>query len=79
MFRSLRQILGYSIAAADAVFWATAGLVIAVRYLDIKRFHGQTVTSQPATMAHWRRYAVFMLGISLVIWSLAHVMARWVA
>jgi len=67
------------LSAADAVFWAVLAAVIAVRYVDIKRFHGQTVTCEPATMAHWRRYVMFMLGISFVIWSLAHVMARWVA
>jgi hypothetical protein len=42
----------------DIVFFAvTIGLIV-VRYIDITRFKGQTSEGKPATLAHWRRYAL---------------------
>ena len=61
---------------ADALFWAIAIGVVALRYVDIRVLHGQTAMGTPATIAHWRRYAVFMAAASLGIWLLAHGVAR---
>jgi len=47
---------------------ATASLVT-VRYLDIRHFEGQTGDNNgPATMAHWRKYAAFVVAGSIVAW-----------
>jgi hypothetical protein len=46
--------------------------MIIVRFLDIKFLDGQTATGEPATLAHWRRYAVLLIVISAIIWSAAH-------
>ncbi len=64
-----------AISALDAAYWAVVAALIGLRYLDIKAFKGQTATSEPATMAHWRRYAVIVLAASLVGWGLAHAVA----
>ncbi len=63
----------------DLAYWAVAAAAIAARYWDIRSFKGQTVTSQPATMAHWRRYVVFLVVGSLVVWGAAHGIARLAA
>lgn len=64
---------------ADLVFWTVAAALLVVRRLDIERFGGQTAMGEPATMAHWRRYAVRLLAVSLVAWALAHGIARLAA
>jgi hypothetical protein len=64
-----------ALSPADIVFWAIAASCIGLRYLDIRRFNGLTVTSEPATMAHWRRYVVFMVAVSAATWGAAHALA----
>ena len=59
----------------DAVVWVTTGLMLLARWLDISRFNGRTITDEPATMSHWRRYAVLVIGVTLGAWLLA----RWFA
>ena len=62
-------------AAVDLAFWLTVLFALGARYLDITRFHGQTVTCEPATLGHWRRYAVLMPLFSLGLWLLSHGLA----
>ena len=64
------------VSVADALFWVIAAGVVALRYVDVQVLHGQTATGEPATMAHWRRYAVFIAAVSVGIWLLAHGIAR---
>jgi hypothetical protein len=64
-----------SLSYADAVFWVIVASCIGLRYLDIRRFGGLTVTLQPATMAHWHRYVVFMMAVSVAAWGAAHAIA----
>ena len=59
--------------AADWVFWITIAALILVRYLDIKFWGGLTAAAQPASMNHWRRYAIVLAVISAAIWSAAHL------
>ena len=70
-----QQHAGFTLTAMDAVFWATALCLLAVRYVDIRYLGGETADSQPATVADWRRYAAMVLGISLALWLGAHVIA----
>jgi hypothetical protein len=63
------------LSVADAVFWTTVAACILLRYLDIKWMNGRTVTYEPATLRHWRRYAILMLVISPVVWGAAHGVA----
>lgn len=65
-----------SFSGADMVFWITVGLLVLLRYADIARFHGTTAQGhQPATMAHWRRYAVWLVAMAALLWFLAHGIA----
>jgi hypothetical protein len=58
---------------ADAVFGITVTALILVRYFDVKFWDGATCTGKPATMAHWRRYAVILLGLAGAIWAVLHL------
>jgi hypothetical protein len=46
--------------------------LVTVRFLDIKFLDGQTATGQPASIKHWRRYAIVLVVISAAIWAAAH-------
>lgn len=59
----------------DAVYVVLVSVVILARYLDITRFNGCTTYGEPATMGHWRRYAI-VLGVAAIIgWFVAHGVA----
>jgi len=64
---------------ADALFWLCVGLLLAARYVDVKHFKGRTAEGRPATLADWRRYALLLGGISLGLWLVAHLAARFTA
>jgi hypothetical protein len=64
-----------STRVSDIIFWSVAAALIIVRFLDIKFLDGQTATGEPATIKHWRRYAIALAVISAAIWSAAHVTA----
>ena len=57
----------------DIIFFVVAIGLIVVRYVDITKFKGQTSEGKPATLAHWRRYAVLMTVISAGLWVLARI------
>jgi hypothetical protein len=59
----------------DVAFFAVAVGLIAVRYLDITKFKGQTSEGKPATLADWRRYAAMMVIVSLALWGAARFVA----
>jgi len=53
-------------------YWASIGAVSALRYLDISRFGGLTADGDaPATMAHWRRHTMGLVGLASVVWGLS--------
>jgi hypothetical protein len=56
----------------DLAFWLTVVFLLAVRYVDITGFHGQTATCEPATLTHWRRYAAVVPLLALALWLAAH-------
>ena len=60
---------------SDIIFWCVVPAMIIVRFLDIKFLDGQTTTGEPATLSHWRQYAVLLIIISAVIWLAAHAVA----
>jgi hypothetical protein len=64
---------GFALTATDAVFWTTAICLPLVRFVDIRFLNGKTNDSQPATMAHWVRYTAAILGGSLAVWLVAHL------
>ena len=63
------------LTAADAVYWITVGCLLAARYVDIRYLYGLTAEGGPASMAHWRRYAMLVLVASTGLWLVVHVVA----
>jgi hypothetical protein len=59
----------------DVAYFAVASGIIAVRYVDIAKFKGQTAEGKPATLADWRRYALMMAVISGGLWAVARFAA----
>jgi hypothetical protein len=66
------QRKNWAFHTADVVFWSAAAALVLARYLDIKFYSGSTATGQPASMAHWRKYAVVLLICLAAVWTLAH-------
>jgi hypothetical protein len=66
---------GFALTFRDAIFAATAVFMPAVRYVDICFLHGKTSDGQSATLSDWNRYAATVLGASLALWLLAHVIS----
>ena len=60
----------------DAFYWATVGSLLAVRYVDIRYLKGTTADGSPASLADWRRYAVFLLAASTALWLFVNAAAR---
>jgi hypothetical protein len=44
-------------------------VLIGTRYVDIVRYQGLTADGQPATMAHFRRYAIVLLATAVALWA----------
>jgi len=66
-----------SLSIADLVLWIVVVGCILVRYIDVSRMKGQTATGRPATRADWRRYAIMLVAVVLVLWGVAHG-ASWI-
>jgi hypothetical protein len=64
---------GKSTRTSDIIFWFAVSAMIIVRFLDIKFLDGLTATGKPASIKHWRRYAIVLVVISAVIWTAAHL------
>jgi len=58
---------------ADVVFWVTVAALLIVRYLDINLLGGLTAIGHPASMAHWRRYIIWLLACSTALWLISHI------
>lgn len=61
----------------DAVAWITVALILLARRVDITRHHGTTASGDPATLAHWRRYAVAVVVLTALASLVAHAIAGW--
>ena len=63
----------------DGVVWITVALMIVARRLDIIRWQGTTAIGEPATLDHWRSYAVTLVwiataGFAIALWLVAVVL-----
>lgn len=70
--------LAYSIAsnekivvgALSALYWLDVATLICARYLDIHFYKGLTTESEPATMAHFKRYSLRLLVLTAALFVL---------
>ena len=64
------------LSVADAFYWAAVGCILAARYVDIRYLGGLTADGSPASMAHWRRYAVLLGVAATALWFVVHGIAH---
>ena len=62
-------------SAFDIAYGATVAALLAARYLDIRHLNGATVFGTPASMSHYRRYALILIAASVGVWAAAHGVA----
>jgi hypothetical protein len=65
-----KQSLG---CLADISYLTLLIAVIVVRYVDIRYLKGQKGTGEPANMGDFRRYAVFVSVVSLLLLGASHL------
>jgi len=59
----------------DAGYFLTLASLVAVRYVDIRYFKGETGESGTlATMADWRKYALLLVSGSAAAWLAVRVL-----
>ena len=58
----------------DLGYWLTVVAMIAARWVDIRSYHGDTATGEPATMTHWRKYTVYLAVGALVVWIIIQLL-----
>lgn len=59
----------------SVAYWAFVGLAIGARYLEIAKLGGTTLEGKPATLSHWRRFNLKLVGFAAALWTLALVLA----
>ena len=69
---AISKSAGWSLA--DLAFWLTVGLLIGARYIDLVRFRGTTIHDEPATQAHFKRYALVLLVGGAAVWVVARAL-----
>ncbi|MBF0121043.1 MAG: hypothetical protein HQK79_19610 [Desulfobacterales bacterium] len=50
------------------IFWIIVISLIEFRYIDIRYLNGLTKDCEPATMLHWKNYALYLPVCSALIW-----------
>lgn len=55
----------------DGVYWGIVTLVVMLRLIDIKVFHGTTSDDRPGSIATWVTFTLKFLAISTGAWLLA--------
>lgn len=64
---------GKNPVVSDVIFIIFTLVLILLRFIDIRFLKGETMDNQPATMAHWRGYALKMLIVSVLLYVLARI------
>lgn len=62
---------------ADYVYLGTIVIMLMARHVDINRFQGHTADGTPATMLHFKRYAIQLVSIGIVMWIAAQFIAYY--
>jgi hypothetical protein len=64
----------------DFAFWATLAAMLLGRWLEFRGGNPQTADGEPATAAHFRRYALLAGLVALGVWVVANLLGNhWLA
>ena len=61
----------------DGVFWGTVIALVFIRYIDIAKLGGLTISSDKATTGTWMRYSLLLGLIGGAVWAGAHLLSRY--
>jgi len=61
----------------DGAFWGTVIALAAIRYIDIAKLGGLTVSNDKATMRTWRRYSLLLGLAGGAVWAAAHLLSHY--
>jgi hypothetical protein len=64
----ISRLPSWTLTWRDVAFWSAVAALIGARYFDVARFEGLTAQGEPATVRHFRRYAVWTILIALAFW-----------
>ena len=64
-----------SSATMGVLFLGAVVALLLVRFVDIRVYKGQTSEGEPATIAHWRRYALRLVIFSVALWGVVRLAA----
>lgn len=59
----------------DAVYGVLVLLLVGSRYVEVRFYQGTTAYGEQATLAHWRRYTLWLCVGAGVAWAAAHGIA----
>ncbi len=60
----------------DAFYGVVVSLMLAGRYVELRSGQGITVTGEPATIRHFKRYAVVLVLTAALVWALANLIGN---
>lgn len=60
----------WTITLLDAGYVLVVGTLLISRYLDVKRYGGETANGEPATSSHLVRYGVGVTVLGAALWGL---------
>jgi len=63
----------WSFGWRDLLFWALLVSVLAVRWVDVRRFAGTTADGDPATLDDVRRHGLILGAVGVVLWIVVHM------
>lgn len=61
------------VTLVDGAFFVVLGAILLARWIEYRSGHALTATGEPATAAHFRRYALGLLLICGAVWVLANL------
>ena len=62
----------WTLTIKDVLFWTVVGLVVLLRYVDMKWFSKRTVDGETARPRDFRRYVAGLVVFWLALWALGH-------
>jgi len=62
----------WTVTVKDVLFWTIVGLVVLLRYADMKWFGKRTADGEPARARDFRRYVAGLVAFWLALWVLGH-------
>jgi hypothetical protein len=60
----------------NSLYFLAAICLPVSRYIEIKKYHGETAEGEPATMAHWKRFTIMVAAYSIALWVVVQVVMR---